>query len=57
MPKIVPCTAFVSEEDVQRCKNAGMDGFLAKPVSRKTLEKAFTQQFLQGEAHGLGRET
>ena len=42
MPKIVPCTAFVSEEDVQRCKNAGMNGFLAKPVSLKTLEKAFT---------------
>lgn len=42
---IIACTALDSEETETRCREAGMTGFLPKPVNRRKLE-----EFLQ--AHG-----
>ncbi len=39
-PRIIALTAQVFEEDRRRTSEAGMDGFLAKPVSLHELQKA-----------------
>jgi CheY-like chemotaxis protein len=36
---IVAMTANAFEEDRQRCQNAGMDGYIAKPVSSQAIER------------------
>ena len=36
-PYIVALTAAVTEEDRERCREAGMDAFLSKPVQREDL--------------------
>lgn len=36
---IVALTAHVSEVDVQRCEDAGMNGFISKPATRKDFQK------------------
>lgn len=38
--RIIALTASVLEEDMRRCQEAGMDGFLSKPVSRQALAAA-----------------
>ena len=38
MPAIVACTAFVSEDEKQKCINEGMVGFINKPINRTILE-------------------
>lgn len=38
--RIVAYTANALSEDRRRCQECGMDGFLAKPVSRKELLEA-----------------
>ncbi|PCJ30214.1 MAG: hypothetical protein COA99_18400 [Moraxellaceae bacterium] len=35
--KIIALTAHVLEEQIQRCKNSGMDDFMVKPVNMKIL--------------------
>jgi signal transduction histidine kinase/HPt (histidine-containing phosphotransfer) domain-containing protein/ActR/RegA family two-component response regulator len=40
---IVALTASVLPEDRARCREAGMDGFLAKPVTPETLERAVAE--------------
>jgi len=36
---VVAMTANAFEEDRQRCQNAGMDGYIAKPVSSQAIER------------------
>jgi len=36
---IVAMTANAFEEDRRRCQNAGMDGYIAKPVSSQAIER------------------
>jgi signal transduction histidine kinase/CheY-like chemotaxis protein len=42
-PAVIALTASVLEEDRRRCLEAGMDGFLAKPVSLESLAAALSE--------------
>jgi len=46
---VVALTACVFQEDQDRCREAGMDGYLAKPVERDELRKAIAQWRLRRE--------
>ena len=39
-PVIIALTASVMQDDQQRCREAGMDGYLVKPLALETLAKA-----------------
>jgi CheY-like chemotaxis protein len=40
-PRIYALTAGIAAEDRQACFDAGMDGFVAKPVVKEQLEELF----------------
>lgn len=42
-PKIIAITADCMEEDRERCLNAGMDDYLAKPIKIGQLEEALNR--------------
>ena len=42
---IVAMTANALQEDRERCLAAGMDGYIAKPISRKTLQDELSRVF------------
>jgi len=55
---IIAMTANASKSDEQKCLDAGMDGFISKPISRARLEKLLAQwltlpttQPTQGKPH------
>ena len=42
---VIAMTANALAEDRQRCLDAGMDGYVAKPISRKTLQQELVRIF------------
>jgi CheY-like chemotaxis protein len=42
-PRIIALTAAVTETDRERCRKAGMDAFLSKPVQQDDLAEALTR--------------
>ncbi len=49
---ILGVTASAFEEDGERCKLAGMDGHVTKPVNRETLIRAMTQALKMRSSEG-----
>ncbi|XBW38637.1 hypothetical protein QEN19_004225 [Hanseniaspora menglaensis] len=45
---VVALTAFADEENIQNCLNAGMNGFVGKPVKKKELKKTL-EKYLKRE--------
>jgi PAS domain S-box-containing protein len=50
IPKIIMCTAYGREEVMKKSNEAGLDGFLVKPVNSSTLLDTILQVF--GKAQG-----
>ncbi len=48
---IIAITASVLDRDVEECKNAGMDDFIAKPFTYKNLVKKISAALLKSEDH------
>ena len=44
-PPIIALTAGVTKEEREACSEAGMVGFLAKPLKREPLQKCLSQYF------------
>lgn len=40
---IIALTAHTYDEDIQRCRDAGMDGFVSKPIREAALERTLTE--------------
>ena len=50
VPPIMAVTAYVSDEDRQRCPEAGMCDFLAKPISPAKIKRARGRWMHEAEA-------
>lgn len=48
---IIALTARAMQEDRKRCIDAGMDGYVAKPIDRKKLFEEITSIFRKGKPH------
>lgn len=44
-PKIIAVTAYTAWEDQKACKAAGMDGFLAKPITFENITRIFDNEY------------
>jgi CheY-like chemotaxis protein len=53
-PKIIAITAYALEGDRERCLEAGMDGYIAKPVQKDDLAEVL-EMFSQGALKALKR--
>ncbi|HEX2560492.1 ATP-binding protein [Phenylobacterium sp.] len=47
--KLIALTGATSDKDVQACRDAGMDGFVAKPVEAQALIAAIVEAFDEAE--------
>ncbi len=45
--RIVQCTAYTSDEDERKCREAGADEFLPKPVTVSSLRECFERLYSQ----------
>lgn len=48
---IIALTARAMQEDRKRCIDAGMDGYVAKPIDRRKLFEEITSVFKKGKSH------
>ena len=48
-PRIIALTASVMNEDIERCRAAGMDGFLAKPLTVQSLVQVLRESHSSAE--------
>ncbi|SIT03071.1 Signal transduction histidine kinase [Roseivivax lentus] len=48
---IIALTASVQSSDVEKCRDAGMDDFMAKPLTIQTLAQAFDTRATSGPGH------
>jgi len=44
-PAIIAMTALTLRSDIQRCKEAGMDGYVSKPLEMKELRSAISHKY------------
>ena len=56
LPKIVAFTAYVHTDVKKKCLEAGMDGYIVKPVKKEELE-AILMKYLGGPVPSRLRET
>ena len=56
-PRIAALTANALAEDEQRCMDAGMDDFIAKPVRLEALEVALSEAWRASDRRGLASPT
>ncbi len=56
-PPIIALTASVMEEDRQRCRDAGMLGFLPKPIRIDELADVLRQYAVHTQSHALPADT
>jgi len=54
---IIAATAYALEEDRQRCFEAGMNGYITKPITIASLRNTFEQFGPTGESDGLSNPT
>lgn len=53
---IIAMTAMAMAEDRERCREAGMDGYVAKPVTLDSLERALAEHLPAPDAMGANAD-